>query len=46
MHIVSLCLLVSLLVCVALLVAFWGFTKTPYARRIEAERRRHEPRPH
>jgi ribosomal protein L34 len=46
MHIVSLSLLVSLLVCVLLLVAFWGFTKTPTGRRIEAERRRHELRPH
>ena len=38
-------LLVAAVVCVALLAAFWLFTLTPFARRIEENERRRTPRP-
>ena len=44
MHIVMLSLMVALVVCVLLLVAFALFTLTPFARRIQENEQRHHPR--
>ena len=44
MHIVMLSLMLALVVCVLLLAAFWAFTLTPLARRIQAEERGRRPR--
>jgi hypothetical protein len=44
MHIAIASLLVALIVCLLLLVAFWLFTTTPLARRIAENDRRRAPR--
>jgi type II secretory pathway component PulM len=46
MHILVISLTVAFVVCLLLLAAFWLFTLTPLARRIEQADRRHSPRTH
>ena len=46
MHIVAISLTVALVVCLLLLVAFWLFTLTPLARRIEQAETGYRPQTH
>jgi hypothetical protein len=47
MHVVTISLAVAFVVCVLLLVGFWLFTLTPFARRIvEQAEHRYTPRTH